>query len=226
MFSFLAMLEIGRRVDPTLAPAMALASVLVPLGVLLYHAARSGYPELRRLPRGALGVAGDVAIGLLGAALWVAPYLWLAAWRPEPGSEFDPTKFGVGREWLALTVRAIGFGVVTPFVEEIFVRGWLARYAEIFDRSGDFRDVPIGHYSLRSFLIVTLFFTASHATWEWPVAVGWIVLTQLWFYQRKNLLSLVLVHAVSNLAIFAFVLLANGSIRGADGAPLNLFFFL
>jgi membrane protease YdiL (CAAX protease family) len=106
------------------------------------------------------------------------------------------------------------------------VRGWLARYADVFDGPEDFRDVPIARYSFRSFATVVIFFTLSHLRWEWPVAVVWIVLTQIWFYRRRHLLPLVLVHAASNLSIFVFVLLANGHIRDASGAPLNLFFFL
>ncbi len=226
LFSFLALLEIGRRVEPSLAPGFALASVLVPFAVLLYHAWRSGYPELRGLPPGVMGSVGDVAVGVAGAALWVAPYLWIAALRPEPGSEFDPQQFGATHAWLALSLRAFGFAVVTPFIEEIFVRGWLARYADVFDRPGDFRDLPIGRYSLRSFLTVVIFFSSSHMTWELPVAVAWIVLTQLWFYHRRNLLALVIVHAVSNLSIFLFVVLADGRIFDAGGAPLDLWFFL
>jgi CAAX prenyl protease-like protein len=226
LFSFLALLELGRRVGPALAPAFSVASVLVPFALLVYFAARTGYPELRRLPRGPLGLAGDVGVGLLGAALWVAPYLWFPALRPEPGGGFDPAKFGAQHVWFALSLRAFGYGVVTPFVEELFVRSWLARYADVFDRNQDFRDMPIGRYSGRSFATVTLFFAASHMTWEWPVAIGWIVLTQLWFYQRKNLLSLVIVHAVSNLAIFGFVLLANGKLSDASGALIDVWFFL
>ena len=221
------MLELGRRVGPEFEAAARIASVLVPLGVLLYHARRTGYPELRVAPPGgALGIAADVAVGVLGAAIWVAPYLWIASLRPEPGEAFDPGLFGAGREWLALALRAFGYAVVTPFVEELFLRSWLARYADVFDRRDDFRDVPIGRYSLRSLLTVGIFFTASHVTWEWPVAVAWIVLTQLWFYRRKNLPSLVIVHASSNLSIFLFVVLANGRVLDDAGAPLNLFFFL
>lgn len=227
LFSFLLLLEFGRRAGAAFEPAFRVASVLVPFGVLLYHARGGGYPELRvRPPGGARGIAADFAVGVLGAALWVAPYLWLGSLRPEPGGAFDPGLFGAGREWLALGVRAFGFSVVTPFVEEIFVRGWLARYADVFDRRDDFRDVPIGRYSLRSFVVVLVFFTASHATWEWPVAVAWLVLTQLWFYHRRNLLSLVIVHAGSNLSIFLFVVLANGRFFDDAGAPLDLYFFL
>ena len=226
IFSFLAILEIGRRAGPAFAPAIALASVAVPFGVLLYHAWRSGYPELRGYSPNAKDLASDIAVGIIGAALWVAPYLWIAAARPEPGSEFDPQHFGATREWLALSLRVFGYAAVTPFAEELFIRGWLARYADVFDRSDDFRDVPIGRYSLQSFATVVIFFTLSHKPWEWPVALLWIVLTQLWFYRRRQLLALIVVHAVSNLSIFVFVLLANGRFRDAAGSPLNLCFFL
>lgn len=226
IFSFLALVEASRRSSPELLPAFAVAKVLVPLAVLLYHARRSGYPELRGLPWSARDSSLDVLVGLVGAALWVAPYLWIASARPGPDVGFDPQQLGASREWLALSLRALGYAVVTPFAEEIFVRGWLARYADVFDRADDFRDVPIGRYSFRSFATVLIFFTLSHQPWEWPVAIGWIVLTQLWFYRRRHLLPMVLVHAVSNLSIFLFVLLANGRITDADGTPLSLWFFL
>jgi CAAX prenyl protease-like protein len=226
LFSFLALVEIGGRARPALAPLFATASVVVPFAVLLYHARRTGYPELRGLRWRGPDLALDVAVGVLGAALWVAPYLWIDSARPEGEEGFDPELFGPSLAWLALSLRAFGFAVVTPFVEEIFVRGWLARYADVFDRPDDFRDVPIARYSFRSLAVVVVFFTLSHVRWEWPVAFAWIVLTQLWFYRRGHLLPLVLVHAVSNLSIFLFVLLADGRIRGADGSPLSLWFFL
>ena len=226
IFSFLALVEIGGRAPPTFKPLFLTACVAVPLAVLLCHARRSGYPELRGLRWSARDLALDVGVGVLGAALWVAPYLWMTAARPGADAAFDPQQFGASREWLALSLRAIGFGVVTPFAEELFVRSWLARYADVFDRPDDFRDVPIARYSFRSFATVVVFFTLSHAPWEWPVAVVWIVLTQLWFYRRRHLLPLVLVHAVSNLSIFLFVLIADGKLHDADGSALSLWFFL
>jgi CAAX prenyl protease-like protein len=226
MFSFLVLVELGGRVPFTIKPLLAVASVAVPLAVLLWHAHRTGYPELRGLRWNARDLALDVGIGVLGAALWVAPYLWIPGARPGADAAFDPQYLGASREWLALSLRAIGFCAVTPFVEELFVRSWLTRYADVFDRPDDFRDVPIARYSLRSFATVVVFFTLSHARWEWPVAVVWIVLTQLWFYRRRHLLPLVLVHAVSNLSIFLFVLIADGKLRDPDGSALSLWFFL
>jgi CAAX prenyl protease-like protein len=226
MFSFLALVEVKGRVGPALAPALAVLCVAVPAGALLYHAVRSGYPELRGLRWSARDLALDVAVGLVGAALWVAPYLWIDAARPGSDANFDPQMFGASREWLALSLRACGFAAVTPLVEELFLRGWLARYVDVFDRPGDFRDVPIARYTRRSLATVVIFFTLSHVRWEWPVAVVWILLTQLWFYRRRHLLPLVLVHAASNLSIFVFVLLADGRFVDGQGAPLRLWFFL
>jgi CAAX prenyl protease-like protein len=226
LFSFLALLELARRAPSSLTTLFALATVLVPFGLLLYHARRTGYPELRGYAPTPAKIALDVAVGVLGALIWVLPYLWFPSLRPEPGAAFDPGYLGEGNAWLALALRCFGFAVVTPFVEELFVRSWLARYSDVFDKPDDFRDVPVGRYTLRSFLTVVIFFTASHVSWEWPVAIAWIVLTQLWFYRRKHLLALVIVHAVSNLSIFLFVLLASGRITDADGSAPSLWFFL
>jgi membrane protease YdiL (CAAX protease family) len=106
------------------------------------------------------------------------------------------------------------------------VRSWLVRYVEVFDRRRDFREVPIGRYSGRGLLAVAIYFPISHLPWEAPVALLWGVLTQLWFYRRRALLPLVVVHAASNLSIFLFVVLSNGVWSDATGAPVDLWFFL
>ena len=175
---------------------------------------------------------------MIGAAVWMAPYLlalrfepplWTALpafFQPGPDDAFDPAQLGQGRVGLTLVVRVLGYAVVTPFVEEVFVRSWLARFADAFDRPIDFRDVPLARFSWRSFWVVVLFFTASHVPWEWPVALLWIVGTQLWFYHRRQLGALVVVHAASNLSIFLFVWLMDGRWLGPDGLPHSLWFFL
>jgi hypothetical protein len=56
--------------------------------------------------------------------------------------------------------------------------------------------------------------------------VAWILLTQAWFYHRKNLTSLVIVHASSNLSILAFVIAFSGAFRDGQGLPIDLWFFV
>jgi len=47
-----------------------------------------------------------------------------------------------------------------------------------------------------------------------------------WFYWRRHIVPLIVVHAVTNGAIFAFVLLCDGRFRDAQGNPIALWFFL
>ncbi|MCH2171010.1 CAAX prenyl protease-related protein [Myxococcota bacterium] len=200
--------------------------VAVPLVILLYFAWNGAYPELRNRPWRFSTTLADVAIGVLGAVLWMAPYVLLPSLRPEPGGEFDARQLGADHIGLALTLRAIGFGVVTPFLEELFIRSWLPRFVDVFDTRRDFRKVPIGRFSARSFVVVVVMFTFSHVRWEWPVAFAWVLLTQWWFYRRQDVMALVVVHASSNLAIFIAVLLASGRWTGPDGSVIDLWFFL
>lgn len=224
-FGFLLLVQVGGAF-PEQAGVFLFLKVLVPLGLFVHYWRGGSYPELRGYPGGVRAGLGDVAVGLLGAALWVAPPLCIEAMRPgDPG--FDPQLLGASAVWLAIALRAVGYGVVTPFVEELFMRSWLLRYAEVFDRRRDFRDVPIAHFGWRSFAIVVFFFLLSHVWWwEYPLMFVWAVGTQLWFYHRKALLPLVVVHAATNLAILAFVVVADGRFQDAAGQPISLWFFI
>jgi hypothetical protein len=225
---FLAVIELSGRVPEEyaqFAPYLLPIKVAVPLGLFLFYYARGHYPELRghRFTLG--GVTQDVLVGVAGAALWMAPFILSDSLRP--GDEgFDPNLLGPSLAGVALTIRAIGYGVATPFIEELFVRSWLVRYIDVIDGHRDFRDVPMARYSFRSFAVIAVWFTFSHVQWEWPVALAWIVLTQLWFYHRRHLASMVIVHASSNLSILLFVMLFSGAFRDGQGAPIDLWFFV
>ncbi len=226
MLSFLLLVEIGGRA-PESATALFLAlKVLVPAGFVVHFASRGRYPELRGYRATLPELALDVGIGLLGAVLWVTPFLLFDAMRPEDESGFDPAQLGPSLIWLALALRAVGYAVVTPFVEELFVRSWMLRFVDVFDRRQDFRDVPIAHFTWRSFLVVTAYFVLSHVPWEWGVMLVWTLLTMAWFYYRKHLAPLVIAHAVTNGSIFAFVVLCDGVFHDAEGVPIPLWFFL
>ncbi len=224
MVSFLLIVELSGRVPTPFVPVFLVLRVIAPLGLFAFYALRGAYPELRGARWGIWALA-DVAVGLAGAALWIAPFLFWDSLRPdEPG--FDAAQLGSDGAWLALALRAIGYAAVTPFIEELFVRSWLLRYVDVAESRRPFKTVPIAHFSWRSFLIVTLYFVFSHTSWEWGVMFGWTMLTMAWFYYRKHVAPLVLVHAVTNGAIFAFVHAFDGAFRDAAGEPISLWFFL
>jgi len=238
LFSFLLLLSLAGKLPDGLQPWVLPIQVLLPAGLFLYFLRRGEYPELRGYPDRRWALPVDFAVGVLGGALWMAPYVFLAwagegafgfwpdFFRPDPEEAFDPEQLGASLVGLTLGLRCAGYGIVTPFVEELFVRSFLLRYAEVFDTARDFRDVPIAHYSARSLLVVVVFFTFSHVTWEWPVAVLWILGTQAWFYYRKHVAALVAVHAGSNLSIFFAVWALSGRIGDRSGMPIDLWFFV
>jgi CAAX prenyl protease-like protein len=224
-FGFLALVTLGGALPAAWQPAWLLVKVVVPGALFLGFAVRGAYPELRGFQATPGGVALDVGVGLAGAALWVAPYLLFDSLRPA-AEGFDPDLFGSDRQALALAVRGVGYALVTPFVEELFMRSWLLRYLEVFDQGRDFRDVPIAHFTWRSFLLIVVFFLASHAPWEWWAMTIWAVGTMLWFYHRKHIVPLIIVHAVTNAAILVFAMWGEGRFVDANGAPISLWFLL
>jgi CAAX protease family protein len=225
MLAFLLLVEIGRRAPESAEPVFLVLRAALPGVLVAAYAWRGAYPELRRFPPGVAGLLGDVGVGLLGAAVWVAPFLLWPGLRPDAAG-FDPLQLGADSAWLAIALRLAGYAVVTPFVEELFVRSWMLRFVDVFDARRDFRDVPIARFRWRSFLVVTAYFVFSHRTWEWGVMLAWTLLTMGWFYRRRQLAPLVLVHAVTNGAILAFAVLCDGWFRDAAGQPLSLWFFV
>lgn len=197
---FLALVELAARLPSLAAPLFALR-VAAPAALLVWFWRRGAYPELRGYRFGA-GTVGDALAGLALAALWVGPYL---AWPSLPrGDAFDPALLGASNRALALALRLVGFALVTPFVEELFVRSFLLRFAETFER-GDFRSEPVARFAWRGFATTALWFTFSHAQWEWPVALPVGIAFNAWLYWRGHLGACVVAHAVTNAAIWALV---------------------
>jgi CAAX prenyl protease-like protein len=233
LFSFLAIVEFGGALPASAAGWLLPLKVAVPLGFTAFFLAQGRYPELRGYRPTPRMLFLDVAVGVAGAALWVAPYVidridpflpfaWL---RPEEGG-FDPNLYGASLAGFAVALRTVGYGIVTPFAEELFARSFLCRYAEVFDGGGDFRRISIGHRSARGFAAVVIYFAISHVLWELPVALAWAALTQLWLYHRRHLMALVVVHAASNLSIVVFALTCSGWLTDPSGLPIDLWFFV
>jgi uncharacterized protein len=142
------------------------------------------------------------AVGVLALLLWIAPQQWLGwPWRWEG---FDPAFFGAAGwpyGW-NLGLRILRLVVVVPLLEEIFWRGFLLRYLI----NEDFTRVPMGTFSWRSFAIVTAGFCLEHSRPDWPAAILTGALYNFVAYRTRSLSSCVLVHAVTNALLGAYVL--------------------
>lgn len=203
---FLALVQLQAALPSAAAPLFALR-VAAPAALLAFFWRRGAYGELRGY-RGGAGAAADVAVGVALAALWIAPY-WAAPALPR-GEPFDPGLLA-GSKAMTLGLRLLGFAAVTPFVEELFVRSFLLRFVDAERSGGDFRREPIGRFAWPSFFVTTVWFTASHAPWEWWVALPTGVALNLWLVRRRQLGACVVAHATANAAIWGIVVLGPGS---------------
>jgi uncharacterized protein len=223
MLGFAAVLALGDYAPAGSELALLIARAAAPAGIFLFFYTKGRYPELKGCRLGGASVL-DVAVGLGVAALWVGPYLLLPGLRPGGEEAFDPGQGSMRSAMLAL--RFLGFVAVTPIVEELLVRSFLMRAVDVYDTDRDFRDVPIGTFAWRSFLVTVAWFTFTHAQWEWPVAFLTGVTYNLWLYRRKDIGALILTHAVTNAALFAIVVWGGETLSQWLGERLDLWYFL
>ena len=223
---FLALGEVALRLPESAWLPMLAAKAALPAALIAFFFSQGMYPELRGFSARLRGAPLDLAVGALSGLLWMAPYLLapasvgetlgqveiplLGALWPDTTDGFDADRAGVRWAGLALALRFIGYACVTPVFEELFIRSFVMRFAEVFNKGRDFRDVPIAHYTKRSFWAVTIFFTLGHVTWEWWVAVPWVMASSAWFYHRGHLGAVILLHAAANATILLAAVWAAG----------------
>ena len=225
--SFLVVVDVfGRWMPDAWGVLQLVLKPAVPGALLLYFALQGEYPELRRPQLRLSPLLLDVLVGIALAALWIAPYVYIETIRPESMDGFDPEQLGAERVWLALSLRALGYAFVTPCFEELFIRSFVMRFSEVFRTKGDFRSVPLARYSWVGFTSTVVVFTIAHQPWEYWVAVPWVVLTNLWFYYRKSLYAVIVVHASTNAAMLGFVAATGGRASCGGGGSLGLWFLV
>lgn len=225
MLAFLIVVEIGNRMSADYALWLYALRVVVPAGILAYFWSRGSYRELKlRFCRMNLA---DLLVGVALAAMWILPYVLIPQIRPGgDGVDFDPAMAGTASVAWLLTLRMIGYAMVTPVMEELFMRSFVMRYADVYDSDEDFRELPVGRFSWRSFIVVVVVFLATHMIWEWWVMLPWAVLTNLWFYYRKDLWAIIVVHAATNASILLAAIFLSDLFSDGAGGKLSLWFFV
>lgn len=218
MIAFALVLQAGEYVPASAAVGLMAMRVLAPLAVFVYFLRLGSYPELKGFSLTGWNLA-DVAVGLGVAALWMTPYVLWPGLRPDASEAFDAGAAGEGLRTAMLGLRFAGFVLVTPLIEELLVRSYLLREAEVYNSDQSFRSIPVGKFAWTGFLVTLVWFTFTHLQWEWPVAAATGVIYNVWLYQRRHIGALILTHAVTNAALF-------GAVVWADRTGRDWWFFL
>jgi CAAX prenyl protease-like protein len=154
----------------------------------------------------------SILLGLAVFVIWVGPDVLLPGWHhfilfdnrimghpagnTPPASKNDP---------LFLIFRIAISVVAVPILEELFWRGWLMRW--LID-SNDFRHVPLGAYTPAAFWLVAILFASEHGSF-WDVGLVTGIIYNWWMLRTRNLLDCILMHAVTNAALAAYVVIGG-----------------
>lgn len=160
---------------------------------------------------------GSLALGALAGVAGTA--LWLALKAPfyEAGGDAWSTE--------AFVLRLVASGTMVAVFEELLFRGYLLRgvlqwdrarrrgsedaFGDAYDRSS-VAEVEPGDWTPLAVAVSTIAFAAGHAFAEWPAAIAYgLLMASLWAL-RKDLLSCVVAHGVTNVTLALYVL-ATGS---------------
>jgi uncharacterized protein len=162
-------------------------------------------PEIPIRPRFWLA---STAIGTAVFFLWIAPDILFHGYRN--GVLFSNSVVGhlhssipsdqLRSPWVLgwRTARAV---LVVPIVEELFWRAWLMRWLI----GMDFRKVPLGAYSPFAFWLTAILFASEHGPF-WDVGLITGVIYNLWMIRSKSVADCILMHAVTNGILSAYVI--------------------
>jgi CAAX prenyl protease-like protein len=162
-----------------------------------------------------------LAVGVLGAAVWIALAAWQHDWMPKLAeqtgigwfkslgarSAFNPLEQLRDQPALAygfLAVRLFGLAIVVPIIEEFFLRGFLMRFV----MKERWWEVPVGDVTLLAVVAGTLVPILMHpqeaiAALVWFSAVMWLMT------RTRSIWDCILAHAVTNLLMGIYVIVSS-----------------
>lgn len=118
-----------------------------------------------------------------------------------PATVFNPHDLAQGQGvYLLMACRLLGATLVVPVMEELFWRSFALRF--LIDTR--FTRVAPGTFTWFSFIFVSIAFGLEHHRWLPGILAG-LVYALTW-YQKKNLFSPILAHAVTNLLLGLYVI--------------------
>ncbi len=150
----------------------------------------------------------SIGIGAVVFALWIAPDLLIPGYR-----NFLPFSNGVighvhssmraealHSAWM-LSWRSARAVIIVPLIEELFWRAWMMRW--LIDYR--FTSVPLGAYAPFAFWVTAILFASEHGPY-WDVGLLTGITYNLWMIRSKSLADCILMHAVTNGLLCAYVI--------------------
>ncbi len=163
--------------------------------------------------RGPHSPLGSILIGagagLIGLVVWIALLAPFVTPEDSPAWSFN-----------AFLLRLLSAGLLVPVFEEMMMRGFMFRLAYQWDQARtnkekfpvhvaldkrSINDVAPGAWSWGAVALSTAAFTSGHALYEWPAAVAYGLLMAFLWVARKDLITCITAHAVTNIALAVYV---------------------
>jgi len=154
----------------------------------------------------------SILLGLAVFAIWVGPDVLLPNWHHfilfdngimgHPAGNTPPASKG---DPIFLIIRIAVSVIAVPILEELFWRGWLMRW--LID-SHDFTRIPLGTYAPNAFWLVAVLFALEHGSF-WDVGLITGIIYNWWMVRTRNLWDCILMHAVTNGALAAYVVVGG-----------------
>jgi CAAX prenyl protease-like protein len=164
----------------------------------------------RLLPSSAPHWMSSVGLGLAVFVLWIAPDALIPGWRNQwlfqnsvtgrVATSIPPAELTT----LMLVLRTARATLLVPIIEELFWRGWLPRWLQ----DSRFARIPLGQYTPFAFWGTAVLFAAEHGPF-WDVGLLCGIIYNWWMRRTRSLGDLMLVHAVTNLALSVYVILTG-----------------
>jgi uncharacterized protein len=166
------------------------------------------YQPLRGEKTPIVSIATGVLAGVAGTLLWIVLI--------TPFVKSDTVAWGNP----AFCLRLAASTLIVPVFEELLMRGYIFHFVLQWDRErkkgtksafdvtlhdATIADVGTVYWNVPAIIISTIIFTLGHQVPEWPAAFAYGLLMALLLIFRKDLLSAVVAHGITNLCLGLYV---------------------
>lgn len=149
----------------------------------------------------------SVVLGAAVFVIWIGPDVLIPGYRQHwlfqnaiLGRIGAPVSEQIIMAPVVLWTRILRAVVLVPIIEELFWRAWLMRWLI----SPRFEQIKLGAYAPMAFWVTAILFASEHGPY-WDVGLITGVIYNWWMVRTRSLGDCILVHAVTNGCLCAYV---------------------